>query len=38
MAALRQPNLPVDDGYKPEMKGVRPDMQLRISFTTDAHG
>jgi ribonuclease HI len=29
MAALRQPNLPVDDGYenKPETDGVRPDMQ-----------
>lgn len=29
MAALRQPNLPVDDGYenKPETEGVRPDMQ-----------
>jgi ribonuclease HI len=29
MAALRQPNLPVDDGYenKPETGGVRPDMQ-----------
>jgi len=29
MAALRQPNLPADDGYenKPETDGVRPDMQ-----------
>ena len=29
MAALRQPNLPVDGGYenKPETDGVRPDMQ-----------
>ena len=29
MAALRQQNLPVDDGYenKPETEGVRPDMQ-----------
>ena len=29
MAALHQPNLPVDDGYenKPETDGVRPDMQ-----------
>lgn len=29
MAALRQPNLPVDDGYedKPETDGVRPDMK-----------
>ena len=29
MAALRQANLPVDDGYenKPETEGVRPDMQ-----------
>ena len=29
MAALRQPNLPVDDGYenKPETDGVRPEMQ-----------
>jgi ribonuclease HI len=29
MAALRQPNLPVDDGYenKPVTDGVRPDMQ-----------
>jgi hypothetical protein len=29
MAALRQPNLPVDEGYenKPETDGVRPDMQ-----------
>jgi hypothetical protein len=29
MAALRQPNLPVDNGYenKPESDGVRPDMQ-----------
>ena len=29
MGALRQPNLPVDDGYenKTETKGVRPDMQ-----------
>jgi formamidopyrimidine-DNA glycosylase len=29
MAALRQPNLPVDEGYenKPETQGVRPDMQ-----------
>ena len=29
MAALRQPNLPVDDGYenKPESDGVRPAMQ-----------
>lgn len=29
MAALRHPNLPVDDGYenKPETEGTRPDMQ-----------
>ena len=29
MTALRQPNLPADDGYenKPETEGVRPDMQ-----------
>jgi ribonuclease HI len=29
MLALRQPNLPVDEGYenKPETEGVRPDMQ-----------
>jgi len=29
MAALRQPNLPADQGYenKPELEGVRPDMQ-----------
>lgn len=29
MAALRQPNLPMDDGYenKPETDGARPDMQ-----------
>jgi len=29
MAALRQPNLPMDNGYenKPETEGVRPDMQ-----------
>ena len=29
MAPLRQPNLPVDDGYenKPETAGLRPDMQ-----------
>jgi ribonuclease HI len=29
MAALRRPNLPVDDGYenKPETEGVRPDMR-----------
>ena len=29
MTALRQPNLPVDDGYenRPETDGVRPDMQ-----------
>ena len=29
MAALRQPNLPVDDGYenKPETASARPDMQ-----------
>jgi ribonuclease HI len=29
MAALRQPHLPVDEGYenKPETEGVRPDMQ-----------
>jgi ribonuclease HI len=27
MAALRQPNLPVDEGYKPESDGIRPAMQ-----------
>jgi ribonuclease HI len=26
-AALRQPNLPADEGYKSESEGIRPDMQ-----------
>ena len=27
MAALHQPNLPADEGYKPEAEGIRPAMQ-----------